>query len=996
MLRYFRTAVLALAVALIFAIPSFSLANEGSNDFKRPTHEEIQKEVSDINAAIKAKGAKWVAGETSMARLSRAERKMRLGILAVPLPKGRRMPAPKLFLDSAGSGGTTAPSPYGTLDWRNYNGGNYVTGVRDQEQCGDCWAFASVAGLESKTLITMNTPGVNLDLSEQVLNSCDTADNIGDGCNGGNLVTDFFVNTGAPLESCDPYTATDGNCANACANWQQSAYKTSSYTWIVPYGSQQTVDVLKNGLNTYGPLVVTFAVYADLYSYTSGIYTHTSGALDGYHAVLLVGCDNTNNCFIVKNSWGTSWGESGYFRIAYSEVSDVCDFGYEALAYNGATPPGINSTITYPVNGGAVSGTSCTITGTAEPYTLTKVEVSTDGGTTWNIATDTSGAGTWANWSYNWTLPAEGTYLLKSRATDSRGKAETPGAGVTVTVDKSPPSSAVTAPANGAFISGTRNYAITGTASDSLSSVGKVEVSADGGSTWNLASDASGAGTWATWSYNWSLADGSFTIKSRATDRAGNVETPGTGVSVNADVPPVINAGPNKIIKSQSTLVATATDASPMTYSWSKVSGPGNITFGSPASLSTAVSADTDGTYTLRFTATETSGLTAYSDMTLIWDTSAPSSTITAPINSGTLTGVSCWIKGTAADSGGAGFNKVEVSTDGGTTWRLATGTTSWSYSWTLPADGNYTIQSRATNDAGSVESPGAGITIKVANNGLIKQVWTWGYNSFGELGNGSADSSLHLTPIVVNNLNNVIAACCKEIDSLALTSDGTVWAWGYNDYGQLGNGTTTGSYVPVQVMLSNGVTPLSGVVAIAGDDAPVAGMTGLDAQTVALKSDGTVWAWGSNSHGEIGNGTSGSFYPNPVQVVGPSGSGYLTGVAALACGYAYDVALKSDGTVWAWGWNAEGQLGIGAFDSNPHPVPAQVLGPNGSGYLTGVVAIGAGSNSTIALKSDGTVWTWGYWVLEQGFPTWQWAKSSTPIQVMLSDGVHRLAELSQ
>ena len=190
---------------------------------------EIQQEVDSINAAIETKGAKWKAGETSMSKLSPGARKMRLGIKDAPLPKEKRIPAPKLSVSAPSAGGTTTASLPATLDWRN-NGGNFVTGVRDQGNCGDCWAFGSTAALESKTLITANTPGVDLDLSEQIVNSCDTADNSGDGCNGGYLVTNFFVNTGVPLESCDPYTATDGNCLNACANWQQSAYKIPNYT----------------------------------------------------------------------------------------------------------------------------------------------------------------------------------------------------------------------------------------------------------------------------------------------------------------------------------------------------------------------------------------------------------------------------------------------------------------------------------------------------------------------------------------------------------------------------------------------------------------------------------------------------------------------------------------------------------------------------------------------------------------------------------------------
>ncbi len=533
MWKLLRNRTLMLAAAIVLAIPAVSPAAEPvrpdpqtqENDFRRPASTEIQKEVAGINTAIKARGAKWIAGETSMTRLSPAERKMRLGILAAPPPGEIKVYSPTApSLSASGAATATASAAPGTLDWRSYNGGDFVTPVRDQGNCGDCWAFGSVAGLESKTLITQNTPGVNLDLSEQVVNSCDSADNYGNGCNGGNLVTSFFVNTGVPLESCYPYTATDGNCSNACANWRQNTYKTTSYSWIVPYGSQQTVDALKAGLYVYGPLVVTFSVYNDFYSYTSGIYTHTSGSFQGYHAVLLVGYDDTNNCFIVKNSWGTGWGESGFFEIAYSEVNGDCQFGYEALAYGDQTSHNIISCITNPVNGGAISGTSCTITGqawAATGFSLTKVEVSTDGGATWHTA---SGTG---SWSYTWSpLPADGVYTIKSRATDNGGNIETPGSGVTTTID-TPPSSVISAPANNATLTGT-TYTIKGTATSNGSGVQSVYISTDGGNTWHLATGTT------NWSYLWTMPPygGKRTIKSRATDNVGNVETPGAGVTV--------------------------------------------------------------------------------------------------------------------------------------------------------------------------------------------------------------------------------------------------------------------------------------------------------------------------------------------------------------------------------------------------------------------------------------------------------------------------------
>ena len=142
---------------------------------------------------------------------------------------------------------------------------------------------------------------------------------------------------------------------------------------------------------------------------------------------------------------------------------------------------------------------------------------------------------------------------------------------------------------------------------------------------------------------------------------------------------------------------------------------------------------------------------------------------------------------------------------------------------------------------------------------------------------------------------------------SLALKSDGTVWAWGLNDYNQLGNGTATNSSKPVQVPGLNNASAIA------------AGYF----HSLALKSDGTVWAWGLNGHGRLGNGTtvdSGT----PVQVLG------LSNVSAIVAGHDHSLALKSDGTVWAWGANHIGQLGNGttANSSTSVQVTGLLLSP--------------------------------------------------------------------
>ena len=220
--------------------------------------------------------------------------------------------------------------------------------------------------------------------------------------------------------------------------------------------------------------------------------------------------------------------------------------------------------------------------------------------------------------------------------------------------------------------------------------------------------------------------------------------------------------------------------------------------------------------------------------------------------------------------------------------------------------------------------------------------VWAWGYNNYGQLGDGTNTKRANPEQVQAapnNPLVNIktIAAGCYH--NLAIKSNSTVWAWGYNTYGQLGNGSNTDSKVPVQV------TGLSNIEVVS------AGFY----HSLAIKSDGTVWAWGNNNAGQLGNNSTSSSNI-PVQVK-DTNNNPLTNVVAIATGDDYSLALKSDGTVWAWGWNGYGQLGDNSTTNSK--IPVQVKDSNNS-PLTNIVAITAGYYHSLALKSDGTVWAWG------------------------------------
>jgi alpha-tubulin suppressor-like RCC1 family protein len=195
--------------------------------------------------------------------------------------------------------------------------------------------------------------------------------------------------------------------------------------------------------------------------------------------------------------------------------------------------------------------------------------------------------------------------------------------------------------------------------------------------------------------------------------------------------------------------------------------------------------------------------------------------------------------------------------------------------------------------------------THAAASTGTPGPALAWGSNAAGQLGNGTTTDSS--TPVAVLGMpsGTTVTAVAGGLDySLALTSSGQVLAWGANGYGQLGNGTTTYSSTPVAVHLPIGTT----INAIASGYA----------HSLALTSTGQVLAWGYNSSGQLGNGTtSPSYSTTPVQVSLPSGSN----VTAVAGGASHSLALTSTGQVLAWGRNLEGQLGNGTTTDSSTPV---------------------------------------------------------------------------
>lgn len=311
--------ILAIIVGMIAVLSVFPLASSENSDRQRV----VSQRAFDRRKAYAAPAPSptpfpetegWIAGETSISRLSEEEKRRLLG---VPFEVAEwekeqarlesRILAPEIF---------TYPDE---IDWRNYQGQDWTTPIRDQGACGSCVAFSTVASLESRLEIAQGNPNLNPDLAENQLFFC----GCGECCNIGwwpNEALDFVSETGVVDETCDPYEDCNQICS-PCSDWEDRLVKIHHWEGI------SFSDYAKWNLANHGPVIVTMVVYEDFYSYTGGVYRNTWGWFGGFHAVTLVGYNEAEGYWIGKNSWGTEWGEQGWFRIAYGEVT-VDDYFY--------------------------------------------------------------------------------------------------------------------------------------------------------------------------------------------------------------------------------------------------------------------------------------------------------------------------------------------------------------------------------------------------------------------------------------------------------------------------------------------------------------------------------------------------------------------------------------------------------------------------------------------------------------------------------------------
>jgi alpha-tubulin suppressor-like RCC1 family protein len=303
-----------------------------------------------------------------------------------------------------------------------------------------------------------------------------------------------------------------------------------------------------------------------------------------------------------------------------------------------------------------------------------------------------------------------------------------------------------------------------------------------------------------------------------------------------------------------------------------------------------------------------------------------------------------------------------------GSNWEIITRTNTFrAYSWGFNTngrlgDGTITTRTSPVSIVGGFTDwhqidAGLGHVAGVRQDGTL---WSWGVNTNGRLGDGTTIS--RSSPIsVVGGFTDWCQVSAGGFHSHGLRSNGTLWAWGVNSAGQLGDGTLIDRSSPVSVV--GGFTDWCQI------------STGIN-HNLAVRSNGTLWAWGFNTSGQLGDGTV-TTVESPVSVVGG-----FTDWCFAGTGNCHSLAVRTNGTLWAWGLNNCGQLGNNSIINRSSPV--SVVG----GFTNWCFVNGTGSNTSLGIRSDGCMWTWGESV-NNAFGTTSQTTRSSPVSVVGTGWCH-------
>jgi C1A family cysteine protease len=295
--------------------------------------------VKKVASAIAEEGLPWEAGATALTALSAQDQRKRLGLLVPPEEHARLVAEASLVAAQEQATLGAAVGAPAAVDWRNH-GGNYVTSVKDQGSCGSCVSFCSCSVIESSVRIKLQNPGYGIDLSEAFMQFCG-----GGSCGGWGLTSglSFAQSTGVTDEACMPYQPQDLNCTSSrCSDWQNRLTKITGFT------GHSTMAARKDAIANVGPVLAGMEVWSDFFAYRSGVYVKSSAATrlspPGYHCISVVGYDDAQQCWILKNSWGTNWGENGFCRMGYGQTDLLIDSSWMFYSVAAQVGPVLQST----------------------------------------------------------------------------------------------------------------------------------------------------------------------------------------------------------------------------------------------------------------------------------------------------------------------------------------------------------------------------------------------------------------------------------------------------------------------------------------------------------------------------------------------------------------------------------------------------------------------------------------------------------------------------